>query len=71
MTFPETRVDLNRLIEKVKPELRSESFQNCKNTFLKNTCKPTYFDYLCGADVAHGSIKSIKIIPIGNQEPEL
>ena len=33
MTFPETRVDLNRLIKKMKPELGSESFQNCKNTF--------------------------------------
>ena len=33
MTFPQTRVDLNRLIKKIKPELRSESFQNCKNTF--------------------------------------
>ena len=33
MTFPETRVDLNRLIKKIKPELGSESFQNCKNTF--------------------------------------
>ena len=33
MTFPETRVDLNRLIKKMKPELGSESFQNCKNAF--------------------------------------
>ena len=33
MTFPETRVELNRLIKKIKPELRSESFQNYKNTF--------------------------------------
>ena len=33
MTFPETRVDLNRLIKKMKPELGSESFQTCKNTF--------------------------------------
>ena len=33
LTFPETRVDLNRLIKKIKPELRSESFQNFKNTF--------------------------------------
>ena len=33
MTFPETRVDLNRLIKKMEPELGSECFQNCKNTF--------------------------------------
>ena len=33
MTFPETLADLNRLVEKIKPELGSESFKNCKNTF--------------------------------------
>ena len=33
VTFPETRVDLNRLIKKMKPELGSESFQNYKTTF--------------------------------------
>ena len=32
MTFPETRVDLNRLIKKIKPELTSESFQIFKNS---------------------------------------
>ena len=33
MTFPETRVDLNRLIKKIKPELKSKSFQIFKNSF--------------------------------------
>ena len=33
MTFPETRVDLNRLIKKMEPKLGNESFQNCKNEF--------------------------------------
>ena len=33
MTFPETRVDLNRLIKKIKPELTNESFQIFKNSF--------------------------------------
>ena len=42
MTFPETRVDLNRLIKKMKPELGSESFQNCKNTF--SACTPVRTD---------------------------
>ena len=39
MTFPETRVDLNRLIKKIKPELGSESFQNYKNTFSASYLK--------------------------------
>ena len=33
MTFPETRVDLNRLIKKMKPELGSESFKIAKTHF--------------------------------------
>ena len=34
MTFPETRVDLNRLIKKIQLDLGPESFQNCKKAFL-------------------------------------
>ena len=41
-----------------------------KNAFLEKLCKPTYFDYSCGVEVAHGSIKCFKIIPFGNEEFE-
>ena len=38
MTFPETRVDLNRLIKKIKPKLKSKTFQIFKNSiFPKNS----------------------------------
>ena len=41
-----------------------------KMNFLKNACKTFIFDDNPHKQHAHGSIKSFKIIPIGNQELE-